>query len=273
MTKPKLPADHARHERWVPILLAFSLIWLGPTLACGSFAPRPTSTPSLSPTIAPLVDASNPETSGAAAAEDTAPGSTQPTPLPPPPADTPVPLPTPTFTATPPPGAALVIGRPARVTAPNGLNMRGQPQAGTQLIVQLGTNQRVEVVDGPRDSGGFTWWQVDDGQGNVGWVADGDSETEWLSPNVGAARQPVNRPPRVGDRVVVTIETQLTLRALPGTDAPLITRANLGTEFTVTAGPQAANGFSWFQIRNDAGTLDGWAADGDDTSRWLSPLE
>ena len=39
-------------------LLAAALIWAGPTLACGSFAPRPTPTPTLPPTapavVAPL---------------------------------------------------------------------------------------------------------------------------------------------------------------------------------------------------------------------------
>ncbi|OUC04951.1 hypothetical protein RY27_30220, partial [Litorilinea aerophila] len=84
--------------------------------------------------------------------------------------------------------------------------------------------------------------------------------------------QPVNRPPRVGDRVVVTT-AQLSVRALPGTDGALLTRVNQGQEFTVLAGPQSANGYTWYQIRSDDGTVEGWAADGDGTTRWLSPLE
>lgn len=256
--------------RWTPILLALSLLWLGPTLACGSFAPRPTATPTNQAPVA--VDLGGGD-GGDTGQEGATPLVEQATPVPPPPTNVPEALPTPTFTATAIPGSALVPGNPARVTAPNGLNMRSEPRQGAQLIVQLGTNQRVTVLEGPTTADGFTWWRVDDGQNNVGWVAERDSETVWLDPNVGSARQPVNRAPRVGDRVVVTIETQLTLRALPGTDAPLLTRIDRGTEFTVTAGPQVANGYNWYQIRNDAGTVEGWAADGDDTSRWLSPLE
>lgn len=257
------------HKRWTPLFLAISLLWLGPTLACGSFAPRPTATATSSAPVA--VDLSQTDTGGATGGDT---GQSEPaTPVPLPPTNTPELLPTPTFTATPAPGTALVPGRPARVTAPNGLNMRSNAATSGQLIVQLGTNQLVTVVEGPASADGFTWWKVDDGQGNVGWVAERDSETVWLNPDVGTARQAVNRQPRVGDRVSVTIETQLTLRALPGRDAPLITRVNPGAEFTVTAGPQQADGFRWYQIRNDAGTLEGWAADGDDTSRWLSPLE
>ena len=63
------------------------------------------------------------------------------------------------------------------------------------------------------------------------------------------------------------------MRATPGTGGTLITRVNPGQEFTILAGPQAANGLNWYQIRSDNGSIEGWAADGDGTTRWLSPLE
>lgn len=248
------------------VLLALSLTWAAPALACGSFAPRPTPTPT-TPPVAQVTQAPGESTGGDA------------TPVPielatEPAAETPTPLPTPTFTATPAPGTALTAGQPARVVAPGGLNMRDAASTGGTLIVQLGTGQRVDVLEGPVSADGFTWWRVDDGQGNVGWVAQGDGETEWLSPRLGDV-QAVNRPPRVGDRVTVSTEVgqQLSVRALPGTDAPLLTRVNANDQFTVLAGPQEADGFTWYQIRNDAGTIEGWAADGDGTTRWLSPLE
>ncbi len=37
-------------------LFAFSLLWVGPTLACGSFAPRPTPTPTLPTVVETSVD-------------------------------------------------------------------------------------------------------------------------------------------------------------------------------------------------------------------------
>jgi hypothetical protein len=46
-----------------------------------------------------------------------------------------------------------------------------------------------------------------------------------------------------------------------------------GQQFTVLAGPQSADGLNWYQIRSDNGSIEGWAADGDGTTRWLSPLE
>jgi hypothetical protein len=168
----------------------------------------------------------------------------------------------------------LSAGEPARVTAPAGLNYRDQPSTSGELLGQMNTGQVVSVLEGPVAADDYTWWQLDDGDGNVGWAADGDGETEWLSPQIGEP-QPVNRTPRVGERVVVTMpgSGQLSVRAQPGTNAALIQRVSSGSQYTVEAGPQTANGFTWFQIRSDDGNLVGWAADGDGSARWLSPLE
>jgi hypothetical protein len=168
----------------------------------------------------------------------------------------------------------LAAGQQARVTAPAGLNYRDIASTDGELLGQFGTGQLVNILEGPVQADDFTWWQIDDRQGNVGWAADGDGETEWLSPQVGEPL-PANRPPNVGERVQVTMgsNAQLTIRSLPGTDAPLVTRANPGTEFTVMAGPQSAGGYNWYQIRSDDGTVEGWAAEGEGADRWLSPLE
>ena len=253
----------ALSPKWkIRALLAVALIWLGPTLACGSFAPRPTPTP----TVPPVVEATTVEPTEAAplvqlnATPEVA-------------AATPTAAPTATFTPTPIPGTALAVGQPARVAAPDGLNMRDQPTSGGQLLLLLPGNQRVTVLEGPVEAEGFRWWRVDDGQGNVGWVADSDGETEWLTPRMGEP-QPVDRAPRVGDRVQVTMSSgQLSVRVTPGTDAELVVSVNPGDQFTVMGGPQDANGYTWYQLRSDDGAVEGWAADGDGTERWISPLE
>ena len=246
------------------ILFALSLIWLAPTLACGSFAQRPTPTPTVLPA------------SGAAGEPVVEVVPTQATLLTPLPLDTPTlpPEPTPTFTPTVVPGTALAPGQPARVTAPAGLNLRDAPVGTGALILQLSTNLKVTVLEGPVKAENLTWWKLDDGQGHIGWAAEGDGETVWISPKVGDAA-PVNRAPRVGERVVVTTEAgqELSVRAVPGADAPLVARVTAGRQFTVLAGPQSAGGFTWYQIRSDDGQVEGWAADGDASKRWISPLE
>jgi len=248
----------------IRVLFALSLLWLGPTLACGSFAPRPTPTPTLSAVT------NNPDGTDVAGGTQIAVATAT---LALPPTETPTLVPTPTevFTPTPQPGTALAAGQPARVVAPAGLNMRTEAASGAQLILQLGTGIRVTVLEGPVDAEGFRWWRVDDGQGNVGWVAERDAETEWLSPQLGQA-QPADRAPRVDDRVQVTI-AQLTIRSVPGVDAATVAQVNDGQQFTVIAGPQSANGYQWYQIRSDDGAVEGWAAEGDGSTRWLSPLD
>jgi|GEM_PF-417703 len=253
------------HTWQMRIFLGISIIWLGPTLACGSFAPRPSPTPTAVVTV--LEPATVPAIGGPLAAPITATLALLPT-------EAPTLAPTPTFTATPPPGTALAQGQPARVTTADGLNLRSTASTNGELLTRLGDGQRVTVLDGPIEGEGFTWWQIDDGQGNIGWAVQGDGETEWLSPRLGDP-VPSDRAPRVGDRVVVTTEDDqlLTIRALPGRDAPIQAQVGAGKQYTILAGPQAADGFTWYQIRSDDGTLEGWAADGDDTRRWLSPLE
>lgn len=261
-------------QRWqVRMLLMLSLLWLAPTLACGSFAPRPTPTPT-PPLAAPILETPTIDPGSATVATAT------PAPVVEAPTNTPIPTPTPAVQT----GAGLAAGQPALVTAPNGLNMRDNADPGGALLIQLATNLRVTVVEGPIEAAGFTWWKVDDGAGRVGWVAQGDAETVWLTPQSGGAPasapassnpQPVNRAPQVGERVVVTMPAggQLSVRSAPGIQATLITRVNPGAQFTVLAGPQQANGFVWYQVRADDGSVEGWAADGDAGVRWLSPLQ
>lgn len=258
-------------------LLMMSLLWAVPTIACGSFAPRATPTPTQAAIVAQDTQPQNTQ-SGTSNTTDQAAttANTNATPLPIAPTVTPVPQPTPTFTSTPEPGTALAVGQPARVVAPYGLNLRENASANATLITQLGTGQRVQVVDGPLNADGFKWWKIQDSAGTSGWGVEGDGDNIWISPSVGGT-QPVSRPPRVNERVRVTMpgDLQLTVRSLPGVDAPVLIRVDSGTEFSVVDGPRSADGYTWFRVRSDNGNIAGWAADADNeqANRWLSPLE
>ena len=238
-------------------LLAIALVWIGPILACGSFQPRPTPTRQLPA----AVESSN-------------------TPAPDQPVATPVPTAPPAATATvpPPPTPTLVvpnpltIGEQARIVIPGGLNIREQPSIGAPILTLLAQGKRVLVLEGPNGSEGYIWWRVDDQQGNVGWAAGGQGDQVWISPQVGDLR-PVDRPPIIGDLVVVTLQGELSIRSLPGVTSAIKSRARTDQRFTVVAGPQADGGYFWYQIRSEDGQVEGWAADGSGGERWLSPLE
>jgi hypothetical protein len=253
------------------LLLAASLLWAAPVLACGSFAPRPTPTPTVPATLALPETAATDTPVPALVIVDATPTPPTADPLLSTPITATQPLTEAVATAPPPPaGNVLAAGAPARVTAPNGLNMRTAASSSGTLILQLATGVRVTILEGPVQAENFTWWRVDNGAGQTGWVAQGDGETEWLSPQVGEP-QPVDRSPRVGDRV--TVGTLLSIRATPGTGATLLTQVQPNTQYTVLAGPQNADGLVWFQLRSDDGTVEGWAAEGDGTTRWISPIE
>ncbi len=228
------------------------LLFVLPALACGRFEPQPTpAVPSA--TVAPT-------TTPTRAATVT-------------PTVTPVreviTEPTATFTATPVPGETLTIGQPARIVAPQGVNIRSEPQTGARRLGRFGTGIKVTVQDGPVEAGGYRWWKVVDSAGTAGWIADGDGQTTWLTPNVGEPR-PVDRAVQPADKIVVTL-TGVALRAFPGTGTTLLREMPRGVQLTLVEAPVDADGLRWWHVRND--TYDGWAAERSSRERLLAPLE
>lgn len=102
-------------------------------------------------------------------------GYTSPTPTPTvfvPPTVTPAPTSTPTPTPSPTPVPVpleLAIGGFARVV--DGVNFRPEPSTQSQLIRTLADGVVLEIVGGPQDAEGFTWWQLKDVDGSIGWAA------------------------------------------------------------------------------------------------------
>lgn len=90
------------------------------------------------------------------------------------------PLPTPTLR---PPPEAITIGVRARVDIGEGnaLNLRDQPSTATgTVITRLVDGDEVDVVDGPQEADDLRWWNVNGGEGRVGWVVDAFGGEVWL---------------------------------------------------------------------------------------------
>jgi len=101
-------------------------------------------------------------------------------------------LPLPTFTSAPAAvstptsstqvetAATLSIGSQAKVvgTGGSGLNVRSGAGTGNARIKTLPDGTVVEVIGGPKEADGFTWWQIRDQAGVTGWVA-----SKFLSPS------------------------------------------------------------------------------------------
>ncbi len=251
--------------RW-RALLPCGLLFLA-ALACGGFQLRPTATPATRGGAASVPT----ETTRAAPATSTLP------------ADSPTVSPTSAPTATPTPAIAtggLTIGRAARVLALGGLNVRDQAGTTGKQVGKLGPNQTVTIKGGPVEADNFTWWQVDTGSGLTGWVTSGPADDPWLQPEQDAAVTPaagggglVDRPVKAGDLVQVTTQEGrvLTVREAANTNAAALAHILSGTQFTVTGGPEEQDGLTWWQVEGEQ--VKGWAAEGDGTDRWLTPVE
>ena len=246
--------------RW-RILLPLGMLVLA-SLACGGFQVRVT------PTVGPTP----------AAPAATAPPTTAATPTPTTAAQAVAPTPTalPTPTSIPAPG--LAVGQTARVAASGGLNVRDQAATTGNKVGKLNADAVVKVIGGPVQGENYTWWQIDDGAGVVGWVAAGTLEDKWLAPDVGAGPavgggELSNRAVRLGDRVQVTTEEGkvLTVREAAGIDATAVARVLPGTQFVVRGGPVRLDGFLWWQLEGEE--VKGWAAEGQEGDRWLTPVE
>jgi len=237
--------------------------------ACGGFVPQPQPTPERSrarPSPTPTARATQRATV---------------TPTPPPavqalyltltPTATPTPI-LPTATPTPYPGL-IQIGKPARVIARTGLNVREAPSPNAKRLGNLPPNAVVKVTEGPVEAEGYIWWKVDNEYGLAGWVAGSDGEDIWLTGELGEKR-PVNRPVRLGDVVMVTTANgrNLSIRYEPGVRGLLIKRVVAGTHLQVIDGPVILDNVRWWKVQRADG-LTGWAAEGSKRERWLSPLE
>lgn len=251
---------------------ALALIALGVMafiLACGSFVTRPTRlarTPTVAATI--LEPATLPPTTPVASAPTLA--AEAPTPSP---TELPSPSPTPPPAAAPAPGISLVIGQPARVIAAGGINVREKPGMDALRLGKLAPGAVVQVLEGPVSGPQYRWWRVRDRRNLEGWVAEGDADGPWLTAEVGEPR-PVNRPVVRGDTVMVTTQEGkvLTVRFEAGVDSVVARRLRRGALLTVLEGPVDVDGYRWWQVQ-DADGRQGWAAEGDAETRWLTPLE
>jgi hypothetical protein len=89
------------------------------------------------------------------------------------PTDTPIPIPT--APADPQNNAAVIaVGNKVRVTATggSGINFRDQPTIAGKLLRKLPEDGVYEVIGGPQEADGYTWWQLrDSSDGTLGWGA------------------------------------------------------------------------------------------------------
>ncbi|MGD1995448.1 MAG: hypothetical protein PVH62_01600 [Anaerolineae bacterium] len=173
MNEEKRTEDHARGERavvppyiWVLTMVALLLAAVG-CLLWALYALR-VRNPMTGPSPTPIIWTATPQ-----------------------PSPSPVIHPTETSAPTPTISPEIAIGRFVRVSGTEGagVSLRQQPDVNSPRIstdLTLGVGQEGEVfivVDGPRQTGGYTWWLVQD--------AEDEARKGWA---VGNYLQPVEHP-------------------------------------------------------------------------------
>jgi SH3-like domain-containing protein len=255
------------HRRWALLLPIVAMIMA--TLACGGFQVRVTPTPALAAGEEATAEPTRAFGSTAEPTVETTTAAEQPA----------------AATDTPPAPTAAPTLQTARIIASGGLNVRETPSAKAKLVGRLNRDVVVTVLEGPTSAENFDWYRIDNGSGLIGWIASGNPDDPWLrlegqaaaAPPAAATAPPaprlVDRAIKAGDRVQVTTDANqvLTVRQDAGRGARAVAKVPRGTLFTIKSGPVQLDNLTWWEIESDA--VKGWAAEGDGSTRWLTPVE
>lgn len=191
------------------------------------------------------------------------------------------------------PGAPLpqlMIGMSARVLPGDANNVRDTPSRSGELVGTIPGGEIFDVLDGPVCADGLNWWQVDYESVN-GWTVEGSGSEYWVEPYEAPAAEETTVPPTltpepvsepvadfefpleavnqlaVGAQVRVINDDpysetiSLTMRAEPGRDGASLRPALEGDLLTIVDGPAEADGFRWWQVESEGGTI-GWVIEG-----------
>lgn len=60
--------------------------------------------------------------------------------------------------------------------------VRSQANRDASIVGQLEPGEVFKILDGPRCNNSWVWWYVESKDGLLGWTAEGDKNTYWLSP-------------------------------------------------------------------------------------------
>lgn len=183
----------------------------------------------------------------------------------------------------------LSIGVQARVLPPEPNILRATPDLRGEYVADIQVGDVVTVLDGPRCTNSYTWWQVDYA-GRIGWTVENDGSEYWME-LVGAATAttpdetgtggrssyipPVvcdeALPPRlaVDELARVTPGYSNNVRTQPTVSGEKVGEIPGGETLFVQDGPVCADGLTWWKV--GYGSFDGWTAEGQDGEYFLQP--
>jgi uncharacterized protein YgiM (DUF1202 family) len=126
------------------------------------------------------------------------------------------------------------------------LNLRADAGLDFEATTTLATGALATVLAGPVESDGYVWYQLDSA-GTTGWAVR--DFLAFAAPDFDAAA--------TGTSLVVNTDA-LSLRDAPGLTGGVVASLVGGTVVTVVAGPESADGLTWYEVASDFGS--GWVA-------------
>jgi uncharacterized protein YgiM (DUF1202 family) len=129
------------------------------------------------------------------------------------------------------------------------LNLRSDDRASASVRAVMPTGTRLKITGGPTISEGYSWYKVDSDTFGSGWCA-GDF-LSLVTPDSGNGI--------TKGTTVRVIEGALNLRSSAALDADVVAVLSEGARLTITGGPTAADGYTWYRVRSTSAG-DGWCA-------------
>ena len=174
-------------------------------------------------------------------------------------------------------------------------NLRAEAGISGERVGRIEAGAVVDVIEGPVEAGGYNWYRVTaDDDALEGWIAEAparsfncayyfvgfDGELPPVAPDPIPDRQACDlaEPLTVGGWAVIAGKTNINYRAEPGLGGSRSGTLAPGTVLELLDGPEEADGYEWWQVRNVVMGIEGWLAQGGvlssgDCLRWLLPLE
>lgn len=75
----------------------------------------------------------------------------------------------------------ISVNQQVQVISPAGARLRAAPSVNGEELAWLTTYEYVTVIGGPTQADGLTWWEVETGGGQTGWMAESDGFQQLLS--------------------------------------------------------------------------------------------
>ena len=140
-----------------------------------------------------------------------------------------------------------------RVQTTANLVIHTDPDLSAPDVFTAPEGSAAEIVDGPVDADGYTWWKLSFDDGHEGWGVE-----EYLEAT--SESSDPRRSCRPGD--VVAANTNLAVRADPHLGGNVLHDNPEGTRGVVLSEPESGNGYSWRKVKFVNGVV-GWIVQDD----------